>query len=96
MTTLVLSSVLVAIGLYGVLTRRDLVAILASVEVMLGGASVLLVAYASAGHAAAGGQGYALIVLAVGAAEAAIGIALLVALVRRGRTHIDEITEVRG
>jgi len=95
-TTLVLSCLLVAIGLYGVLTRRDLVAILASVEVMLGGSSLLLVAYAAAGHAAPAGQGYALIVLAVGAAEAAIGIALLVALVRRGRTKIDEITEVRG
>lgn len=96
MTTLALSCVLVAVGLYGVLTRRDLVAILASVEVMLGGASLLLVAYAAAGRAAAADQGYALIVLAVGAAEAAIGIALLVALVRRGCTHVDEITEVRG
>lgn len=96
MTTLVLSCALVAIGVYGVLTRRDLVAILASVEVMLGGASLLLVAYSAAGRAAAAGQGYALIVLAVGAAEASIGIALLVALVRRGRTKIDEITEVRG
>lgn len=96
MTTLMLSCALVAIGLYGVLTRRDLVAILASVEVMLGGASLLLVAYSAAGRVAAAGQGYALIVLAVGAAEAAVGIALLVALIRRGRTRIDEITEVRG
>ena len=94
--TLVLSCALVALGLYGVLTRRDLVAVLASVEVMLGGASLLFVAYAANGRAAAIGQGFALIVLAVGAAEAAIGIALLVALVRRGRTRTDEITEVRG
>lgn len=96
MTTLVLSCVLVAAGLYGVLTRRDLVAVLASVEVMLGGASLLLVGYSAATNAAAQGQAYALIVLAVGAAEAAVGIALLVALVRRGRTRIGEITEVRG
>jgi NADH-quinone oxidoreductase subunit K len=94
--TLVLSCVLVGAGLYGVLTRRDLVAVLASSEVMLGGASLLLVAYAAAGTAAAAGQGYVLLVLAVGAAEAAIGIALLVSLVRRGRTRVDEITEVRG
>lgn len=96
MTTLVLSCALVALGLYGVLTRRDLVAILASVEVMLGGATLLLVAYSAAGRTAAAGQGYALIVLAVGAAEAALGIALLVALVRRGRTLVDELKEVRG
>jgi len=92
----VLCCTLVALGLYGVLTRRDLVAILASVEVMLGGATLLLVAYSAAGRAAAAGQGYALIVLAVGAAEAAVGIALLVALVRRGRTLVDELKEVRG
>ena len=96
MTTLVLACVIVAAGLYGVLTRRDLVAVLASVEVMLGGASLLLVAYAAAGTAPAAGQGYALFVLAVGAAEAAVGIALLVSLVRRGRSRTDQITEVRG
>jgi NADH-quinone oxidoreductase subunit K len=94
--TLVLASALVAAGLYGVLTRRDLIAVLAAVEVMLGGASVLLVAYSSAGTDAAAGQGYALMVLAVGAAEAAVGIALLISLVRRGRSRTDQITEVRG
>ncbi|HEY5516890.1 MAG TPA: NADH-quinone oxidoreductase subunit NuoK [Coriobacteriia bacterium] len=97
MNTLVLSCALVAAGLYGVLTRRDLVAVLASIEVMLGGASLLLVAYAAPGVAtAAAGQGYALLVLAVGAAEAAVGIALLVSLIRRGRTRSEDITEVRG
>ena len=96
MTTLVLACVIVAAGLYGVLTRRDLVAVLASVEVMLGGASLLLVAYAAAGTTPAAGQGYALFVLAVGAAEAAVGIALLVSLVRRGHSRTDQITEVRG
>ncbi len=50
MNTLVLSCVLVGAGLYGVLTRRDLVAVLASIEVMLGGASLLLVAYCGRGH----------------------------------------------
>jgi NADH-quinone oxidoreductase subunit K len=94
--TLALSCALVAAGLYGVLTRRDLIAVLASIEVMLGGAVLLLVAYSAAGTMPAAGQGYALLVLAVGAAEAAIGIALLVALVRRGRTRTGDITEVRG
>jgi NADH:ubiquinone oxidoreductase subunit K len=94
--TLVLSCLVAAAGLYGVMTRRDLVAVLASVEVMLGGASLLLVSYAAAGTAPAGGQGYALLVLAVGAAEAAVGIALLVSLVRRGRSRTDQISEVRG
>jgi NADH:ubiquinone oxidoreductase subunit K len=95
-TSLVLASVLIGAGLYGVLTRRDLVAVLASVEVMLGGAILLLVAYAAGLPTAPAGQAIALIVLAVVAAEAAVGLALLLALVRRGRTRTDEITEVRG
>jgi len=96
MTSLVLSCLLISIGLYGVLTRRDLVAVLASVEVLLGGAQLLLAAYAAASAGAATAQAVTVIVLAVGGSEAAVGLALLVALVRHGRTRTDEIEEVRG
>jgi NADH-quinone oxidoreductase subunit K len=97
-----LSCVLMGIGLYGTLTRRDLVAILASIEVMLGGANLLLVAmsttyrFAHAGAAARFGGGLGLIVLVLVAAEAAVGLALLVALVRRRRTRVDDIQELAG
>jgi NADH-quinone oxidoreductase subunit K len=99
---IVLASALVALGLYGVLTRRELIALLASVEVMLGGATLLLVVLASSigsagdATAATSGEAVALILLAVVAAEAAVGLSLLVALVARGRTRTDEIAEVRG
>lgn len=96
MTSLVLSCALIGLGLYGVLTRRDLVAVLASIEVMLGGAQLLLAAYAAGTSAPATAQGVTIIVLATGAAEAAVGLALLVALVRRGRTRTEQIGEVRG
>jgi NADH:ubiquinone oxidoreductase subunit K len=95
-TSLVLAAALIGIGLYGVLTRRQIVAVLASVEVMLGGSTLLLVAYGAGLRNPAAAQGYALIVLVVVAAEAAVGLALLVTLVRHGRTRTDEITEVRG
>jgi NADH:ubiquinone oxidoreductase subunit K len=95
-TSLVLSCALIGLGLYGVLTRRDLVAVLASIEVMLGGAQLLLAAYAAGTSAPATAQGVTIIVLATGAAEAAVGLALLVALVRRGRTRTEQIGEVRG
>jgi len=98
-TNLVLAAALIGIGLYGVLTRRQIVAVLASVEVMLGGANLLLVAYGAGLRtpaASAASQGYALIVLVVIAAEAAVGLALLVTLARHGKTRTDEITEVRG
>ena len=103
MTPMVVASLLFCMGLYGVLTRREIVAVLASVEVMLGGATLLLVVLAStvlgpsAGvPAAVGAQAIAVLLLAVVAAEAAVGLALLVALVRGGRTSVDELTEVRG
>lgn len=88
---------LFALGLYGVLTRRDIVAVLASIEVMLGGALVLLVGLAAGGSGAVRVQGIALVVLVVAAAEAAVGLALLVAIARRTRrTRLDELTEVQG
>jgi NADH-quinone oxidoreductase subunit K/NAD(P)H-quinone oxidoreductase subunit 4L len=95
-TSLVLASVLVAVGLYGVLVRRDIVAVLASIEVMLGGAQLLLAAYAAGVAVPAAAQGVTVIVLATVAVEAAVGLALLVALVRRGKTRTEQIEEVRG
>lgn len=96
MTSLALACALIGLGLYGVLTRRDLIAVLASIEVMLGGAQLLLVVYSAGAASPAFAQGVTVIVLATAAAEAAVGLALLVALVRRGRTRTDEIEEVRG
>ena len=93
------SCLLFAIGLCGVLVRRDIVAVLASIEVMLGGALLLLVGLAATLNTAQPlrAHGIALMVLVVIAAEAAIGLALLIAVARQNRTtRIDELTEVRG
>jgi NADH:ubiquinone oxidoreductase subunit K len=99
MSGIVLSTLLFCLGLYGVITRRELVAVLACVEVMLGGATLMLVSLAAAygpSHMAATGEAYGIVLLTVVAAEAAVGLALLVSLVRRGRANTDEIREVRG
>jgi NADH-quinone oxidoreductase subunit K len=103
MILIVLSAALFSVGLYGVLTRRGLVSILASVEVMLGAASVLFVGLAtrtpSAELVAEAGTAEAIGVLLVVtfAAEAAVGLALVVAAARStGTTAADELTEVRG
>jgi len=96
MTLVGVSVGLFALGLYGVLTRRDIVALLASIEVMLGGALVLLVGLGSSRPDGSSIEGLALIVLVVVAAEAAVGLALLVAAARSSHTtRIDEMTEVR-
>jgi NADH-quinone oxidoreductase subunit K len=99
MSGIVLASLLFCLGFYGVLTRRQLVAVLASVEVMLGGATLLLVTLAASSKGssmATTGEAYAIVLLAVVAAEAAVGLALLVALVRSGKVSVDDIREVRG
>ena len=102
MSLVIVSCGLFSLGLYGVLTRRDLVAILVAIEVMLGGAMLLLVGLGSLarggiGRTGAGVEGIALLVLVVAAAEAAVGLALVVVIARRsGRTRIDELTEVEG
>jgi NADH-quinone oxidoreductase subunit K len=96
---MVVACMLFCLGLYGVITRREIVAVLASVEVMLGGATLLFVALGASlqsADSAGAVQAIAVLLLAVVAAEAAVGLALLVALVRSGRTSTDELTEVRG
>lgn len=97
MSVIVVASVLFAVGLYGVLVRRDLVAILASIEVMIGAPLLLLV---SVGAATGGGgavEAAAVLILVLAAAEAALGLALVVAVARkRQTTRIDELTEARG
>jgi len=98
---LVVSVGLFCVGLYGVLTRRDLVAVLASIEVMLGSATLLLVGLAAAGRTVQGAEGMVegtgLMIVVLAAAEAAVGLALLISAARRfGTTRIDEIAEVKG
>ncbi len=101
MSLLVIAVGLFCIGLYGVLTRRDLVAILASIEVMLGSATLLLVGLAVAGRTVQGSEGMVegvgLMVIVLAAAEAAVGLALVISVSRRFKTtRIDEIVKVRG
>ena len=85
------------IGLLGVLTRRDVIAVLAAIEVMLGGAMLLLVslthALGRASHVAAIGT----LLLVVLASEAAVALALLVAVARaRSASRVEDLREVRG
>jgi NADH-quinone oxidoreductase subunit K len=99
MSLLLLSSALFGLGLLGVLVRRDIIAVLASIEVMLGGALVLLVGLGASIKQSVplSVEGIALVVIVVAAAEAATGLALLVAVARRLRTtKLDELDEVKG
>jgi NADH-quinone oxidoreductase subunit K len=98
MMVVIVPAALFCLGLYGVLTRRDLIAILACVELMLGAANIQLVAFAKAsGSISADVHVLALVMLVLAAAEAAVGLAILLSAVRRtGKERVDELTEVQG
>ena len=89
---LLLSAILFGIGVVGVVTRKNVLIILMSVELMLNGVNVAFVAAGSYLGDAAGGV-FAFMVMTVAAAEAAVGLALLIALYRLKETV--DITELK-
>ncbi len=95
---LAVAALLFVMGLYGVLSRRNAVAILMGVELMLNSVNINLLAfwrYTQPQHVA--GLVFAIVVLTVAAAEAAVGLALFIALYRlRSTVHVDEINLLKG
>lgn len=89
---LVVSAALFCIGLYGVLSRRNAINVLMGVELMLNAVNINLVAFWRYGSAlsALTGQVFAVFVITVAAAEAAIGLALIIAIYRSRDTVIVE------
>lgn len=91
---LLLASALFCIGVFGLLTRRNAIAVLLSVEVMANASNLAFVAF---GRLRGGpGQLFAIFSLALTVAEVAVGLALVILLYRRYRdTHIDLASELR-
>lgn len=89
---LTFAALLFCVGVYGVLSRRNAVLVLMSVELMLAAVTVNLVTFgAIAGDALLTGQAFALFVMAVGAAEVGIGLAIVLLLYRnRASVNIDD------
>jgi NADH-quinone oxidoreductase subunit K len=89
----ILSAALFSIGLFGVLTRKNAIAVLLGVELMLNAVNVNLVAFWRYGNVdLMAGQVFAIIVFAVAAAEVAVGLALVISVYRRRKTVIaDEV-----
>jgi len=88
---LVLAAGLFCVGLYGALARRNALAILMGIELMLNGVNLNLVAfwrYLTPNFIT--GQVFVLIVLAVAASEAAVGLALIISIYRRRSTVVAE------
>ncbi len=88
---LILAAGLFSVGLFGVLARRNAVAILLGVELMLNAVNINLVAFWRYGDVASmAGQVFTIIVFAVAAAEVAVGLALVISVYRRRNTVIAE------
>ena len=93
---LFVSAIIFSIGLYGVLSRRNAVQILMSVELMLLAVNINMVAFSSFLNDITG-QVFALFILTVAAAEAAIGLAILVVFYRnRGTIAVEDVNMMKG
>lgn len=90
---LLLAAALFCIGLFGVLSRKNAIAILLGVELMLNAVNINLVAFwRYLDPLQMAGQAFAVIVFAVAAAEVAVGLALIISVYRRRKTVVaDEI-----
>ena len=93
---LLLAAALFAIGVYGVLARRNAVLVLASIELMLNAVNINLVAF-GAYHNNIAGQVFALFVITIAAAEVGVGLAIVVLIFRnRASIALDEVDQMKG
>lgn len=84
---LILSAILFTIGVAGVLLRKNVLIIMMSIELQLNAANLTILTFARM-HGDLGGHSFAMVVIAVAAAEVAVGLAIVVAIFR-GRRHVD-------
>lgn len=93
---LVLAAILFCIGVFGVVTRRNVLIVFMSIELMLSAVNLVFLAFSrflnsNDGHV------WVFMVLTVAAAEAAVGLGIIVALFRSKKTvYLDEVKELRG
>jgi NADH:ubiquinone oxidoreductase subunit K len=93
---LLLGAALFAIGVYGVLARRNGVMVLMSIELILNAVNINLVAFGALHHSVVG-QVFALFVITVAAAEVGVGLAIVLLLYRnRANIDLDTVNSMRG
>ena len=95
---LVVGAIMFAIGAWGALVRRNAVVVFMCVELMINAVNLTLVAFADYLPKAGGlGVSYAVLVIAIAAAEIAVGLAIVLAVFRTRRTvNVDEVISMRG
>ena len=97
---LILSAVMFSIGLYGALAKRNAVAILMCIEIMLNAVNIALVAfsrYLVPHYVLLTGQVFAIFIITVAAAEAAVGLAIIIAIYRsRQSVDVEQADSMKG
>ena len=93
---IILSAILFTIGVVGVLTRRNALIIFMSIELMLNAANLAFVAFSSVLQSFSG-QIFVFFVIAVAAAEVAVGLALIVEIFKSKRSiDVDQMSSLKG
>jgi len=93
---LLLAAVLFAIGVYGVIARRNGVAVLMSIELILNAVNINLIAF-SAMNGSMAGQVFALFVIAIAAAEVGVGLAIVLVIYRTHHSiDLDRVDSMKG
>ena len=96
---LVLAAILFCIGMYGALSRSNAVGILLSIELMLNAVNIMLVAFARYINTSQdlAGQVFAIFIITVAAAEAAVGLAIVISVYRlRHPIQVEDIDLLKG
>jgi NAD(P)H-quinone oxidoreductase subunit 4L len=93
---LLLGAFLFCTGVYGVISRRNAVLVLMSIELILNAVNINFVAF-SAQRGDVGGQVFALFIIAVAAAEVGVGLAVVLLIYRNRRSvSLDELSAMKG
>ncbi|HET8796178.1 MAG TPA: NADH-quinone oxidoreductase subunit NuoK [Thermoanaerobaculia bacterium] len=93
---LLLSGTLFAVGLIGVIVRRNMIVVLMCIELMLNAVNINLIAF-SHRLASLEGQVFTIFVITVAAGEAAVGLAIIIQLYRlRSTVNVDEVRTLNG
>ena len=94
---LFISAILFSLGVFGVMTRRNGIAVLMGVELILNSANLNFVAFSRFGGMNLDGHIFGLIVIVLAAAEAAVGLAIIVIYYKnKGSINVENISSLKG
>ncbi|MFC2134831.1 NADH-quinone oxidoreductase subunit NuoK [Bacteroidota bacterium] len=93
---LVVSAILFALGIYGIVTRKNAVMVLMGIELILNAANINFIAFSRYGNFGLNGQIFALFVIVLAAAEAAIALAIVLNIYKTfANVNVDEIDKLK-